>query len=193
MGKDCKYFAGVILAGGQSSRMGFPKAFLTIKGKRAIDIILEVFHSLFEEIFIVTDDKNRFVGFKDVEVIEDLIKDCGPLGGIYTGLKAISKDKAFFVACDMPLLSSELIKKMLNASSENDYGCIVPYTSKGVEPLHAVYSKKILQIIEDLLRGNDFSVNQLLKRCKCKHIKVNSQEAASFFNVNTQEELRQLC
>ena len=187
-----KNFSGVILAGGQSNRMGFPKACLLLKGKRMIDIILEVFHPLFDEILIVTHDKKRLSEFKGIKVIEDLVKGYGPLGGIYTGLKAISNDKAFFVACDMPLLHNELIKKILNTSMQNDYQCVVPCTPDKIEPLHAVYSNKILRTIEDLLKGKDFSINQLLKRCRCKYVRACKSESSSFFNINTPEDLRAL-
>ncbi|MBU1913562.1 MAG: molybdenum cofactor guanylyltransferase MobA [Candidatus Omnitrophica bacterium] len=183
---------GVILAGGRSSRMGRPKALLTVNGKRMIDIILEVFHSLFNEIFIVTDDKNNFVEFKDVKIVEDSISGYGPLGGIYTGLKSISNDKAFFVACDMPFLHIGLIKRLLNISKENGCDCVVPYTSRSIEPLHAVYSSKILGKIEHLLKEKEFSLNQLLKRCNCEYIKVKKGEYLSFFNVNTPEDLKEL-
>ena len=60
--------SGVILAGGKNIRMGYPKSFLTVKGKRIIDIILDVFRLLFEEILVVTDNKSRFAGFKDIAV-----------------------------------------------------------------------------------------------------------------------------
>ena len=184
---------GIILAGGKSSRMGFPKAFLSVNGRRIIDIILEVFHRLFEEILIVTDNKDYFVEFKDVNVIQDLVNGFGPLGGIYTGLKAISTEKAFFIACDMPLLSSDLIERLLSASS-SDYDCIVPYSQKGEEPLFAVYSIKVLPIIEDLLKKEDLSLNQLLKRSKCRFIKLEDKDLSSLFNVNTPEEfIKLLC
>jgi len=189
--KDYQDFSGVILAGGQSRRMGFPKELLEYKDRRVIDIILDIFHLLFEEILIVTDDRNHLPEFKKVNVIEDLIHGRGPLGGIYTALKSTSKNKAFFVACDMPLLRPDLIEKLLKTSTEY-FDCIVPYTPRGVEPLHAIYSNRTLPIIEDLLGRGDFSVRQLLEKCKCKFIKVDKSESLSFFNVNTPGDLERL-
>ena len=188
----CADFSGIILAGGKSSRMGHPKAFLTVKGKRMIDIILEVFYSLFEEILIITDDQSQFKGFKGVKVIQDLVKDCGPLAGIYTGLKAISKDKAFFVACDMPFLHIGLINKLLDISRKGSYSCIIPYSNKGAEPLHAVYSKSILLELENSLGRGELSVKQFLRHCNCKYIKSQEEESSSFFNINTPEDLKEI-
>ncbi len=88
--------AGVVLAGGKSKRMGFPKELLTINGKRVISRILDVLKSFFEEILIVTNDKELFREFKEIKIVEDLVKGYGPLGGIYTGLKTITKQWGFF-------------------------------------------------------------------------------------------------
>ena len=99
--------------------MGFPKPFVDINGKRLIDIALEKLKLFFEEILIVTNDKQPFIGFKDVKLAEDLVKECGPLAGIYTGLKSISSPKAFFVACDMPFLHNGLIERLLNISENS--------------------------------------------------------------------------
>ncbi len=173
-------------------RMGQAKPNLLLKGRRLIDIILEVFKPLFEEIFIVTDDRRRFTEFTESKVVEDLVKGYGPLAGIYTGLKAISNEQAFFVACDMPFLRKDLIKRLLNTSLEEDCDVVVPYTSRGIEPLHAVYSKKNLRILADLLKGQDFSITCLLNRCKCKYIAVNKEEESSFFNLNTPEDLEKI-
>jgi len=190
--RDRNDFAGVILAGGQSSRMGFPKEALKFKGKKVMDIILDIFRPLFGEILIITDDKNRLTEFKHARVIEDLVKGCGPLGGIYTGLKAASKDWAFFVACDMPFLHTALINRLLNNSKKGEYSCIIPYTEKGIEPLHAVYSKAVLPELENILDKGEFSIRQLLRNCNCKYIKSNKNESSSFCNINTPEDLKKM-
>ncbi|MFH1847664.1 MAG: molybdenum cofactor guanylyltransferase, partial [Candidatus Omnitrophota bacterium] len=108
-----KNIAGVILAGGKNTRMGTHKAFLRVDGVRIIDRILEVFKPLFDEILIVTDNKDNFTEFKDVKVVDDLVRERGPLGGIYTGLKMIAGGKAFFSACDMPFLHNGLVERLL--------------------------------------------------------------------------------
>ena len=154
--KRYKNFSGVVLAGGHARRMTQAKEFLRIKNKRIIDITLETLNFLFEEILIVTNNKSRFNQLNNSIAIEDLIKGCGPLGGIYTGLKAITNPKAFFVACDMPFLHSGLIKRLLNEASKTKYSAIVPRTNKGIEPLHAVYSKDILDAIEASLAKENY-------------------------------------
>lgn len=186
-----KDISGVILAGGQSSRMGFPKPFISVKRKRIIDIALEALKSFFEEIFIVTNDKNPFVEFKDIKLAEDLIKGCGPLGGIYTGLKSISNPKAFFVACDMPFLHNGLIKRLLNVAKKSQADCIIPCSDKGVEPLHGIYSKVVIPKLERALEQRDLSLAGALNNINCEYVKTKKEEAKSFVNINSPQDLQE--
>lgn len=200
--KKVRDISGAILAGGKSSRMGFRKQFLTLKGDRVINVTLKLFKSFFYEIFIVTDDKSRFTPLEQVvagierlqgvRIVEDLAKDKGPLGGIYTALKLSSKKGVFFAACDMPLLDKGIIDRLLALSNEGEFDCIIPCTEKGIEPLHGVYFKNILPRLEHWLKGNDFSISKFLKQCNCKYVKAEPEEAASFLNLNTPQDLEEL-
>ena len=187
-----KYITGVILAGGKSSRMGLAKEFLSVNGRPILDNVLDALNPLFSEILVVTNDKKRFPDLKRAKVVEDLVRERGPLGGIYTGLRAASCEKAFFVACDMPFLHNALIRRLLDYARKNDCDCVIPRYAERIQPLHAVYSRKIIQTIEDLLKGKDLSVMQLIKRCKCKYIDANKEEAASFLNINTPQDLKEI-
>ena len=123
--------SGVILAGGKSSRMGRDKTYLKIRGRRLIDIVLETFRPFFDDIIIATNAKSRFEEFSDVKVCEDLIQKRGPLGGIYTALKACRFEKALFAACDMPYLKTDLISRLLDLAQDDSFDCFVPITDQG--------------------------------------------------------------
>lgn len=192
MNRVYKDITGVILAGGKSSRMGSAKEFLSVNGRPMLDNVLDVLNPLFCEIFVVTNDKKRFPNLKRAEVVEDLVRGRGPLGGIYTGLRVISSEKAFFVACDMPFLHNALIRKLLDYARQSDYDCVIPRYADRIQPLHAVYSRRITQIIEDSLKGEDLSIMQLIQRCKCKYIDADKEEASSFFNINTPQDLKEI-
>src|SRR4030067_2718582 len=94
---------GVILTGGKSSRMGQDKALLSIGGVQLIKRMLDVFGALFDEILVVTNKTGRHAGSGYREVT-DIIPDCGPLGGIYTGLSSASSDRIFVAPCHLPFL-----------------------------------------------------------------------------------------
>ena len=211
--------SGIILAGGKSRRMGAFKPFLEIEGKRMIDVIIDNLRPFFREIIIVTDDKDKFLyeisklllssirgnenslkgggrwgcnlsEYKKIKVVEDLVKDCGPLGGIYTGLKKMSEKRGFFVACDMLFLHNGLIKRILDATNKNMPDAVVPSIKDRIEPLHSVYSKRILKKVERALAEKRLSVKDFLKDCHCKYIKVSEDERKSFLNINTPEDLK---
>ncbi len=180
--------SGIILAGGDSKRMGCPKPFLEICGKRMIDIVLGKLRQIFTEVIIVTDKKEAFLN-QDCKVIEDVIKDCGPLGGIYTGLNEIDSSAAFFTACDMPNLHNELILRLIDSTDLKRYECTVPKHSKGIEPLHAVYSRQVLPKVEKILSSGKLSLREVLANCRCKYVDVDENELSSFININTPDDL----
>ena len=185
--------SGIILAGGKSRRMGVFKPFLLIEGRRMIDVIIDKLRPFFGEIMIVTDNKNKFLGFKDVRVVEDLVKECGPLGGIYTGLKEMSDESGFFIACDMPFLHNGLIERILDATVEGGriQEVVLPLVEGKIEPLHSVYSKRILPKIKTALEQKRLSIKDFLKDCRCKYVEVREDERKSFANINTREDLKQ--
>ena len=104
--------SGVILAGGKSSRYGKNKAFIKINGIPLIEKVITVMGSVFQELIIITNTPHKYSHLR-LPVYKDLIEGLGPLGGIFTGLTAISKDAGFFVACDMPSLNRELLRHMV--------------------------------------------------------------------------------
>ena len=180
--------SGVILAGRNSKRMGQSKPFLIINGKRMIDIVSEKLRQVFTEVIIVTDEKEAFPN-RNCRIIEDMIKGYGPLGSIYTGLKEIDREGAFFTACDMPNLNNELILRLIDSTDLERYECTIPRHSKGIEPLHAVYSKQILPKVEKVLSSGKLALTEILANCRCKYIDVDESEVSSFVNINTPEDL----
>jgi len=191
MSRICKDISGAILAGGQSARMGTPKYLLKVKGKRIIDTTLDVLRGLFGEVLIVTDDKRRFSGFGGVKVVEDIVKGQGPLGGIYAGLKASSQEHVFFAACDMPFLHIGLIRRLIEASQDDELDCVVPVSSDGTEPLYGVYSKKALRLFEAFFKETERSARRFLTHCNCKHVEAKGDELSAFININTPDDLEE--
>lgn len=190
--KKMKKLSGAILAGGENKRMGSDKAFIEINSKKLIDTTLDKLRIFFDDIMIVTNDRAKFAEFRDIGVVEDLVKGCGPLGGIYTGLIASSCEGVFFVGCDMPFLHIGLISRMLKMAREENFECIIPRSEKGVEPLHGIYFKKVLPRLENLLAKGRFSIRHLLNECSCKYVASRPEEWRSFVNVNTPEDLKEI-
>jgi molybdopterin-guanine dinucleotide biosynthesis protein A len=183
---------GIILSGGQSLRMGENKAFIKIDGIPIINRIHSVFKKLFQEVIIVTNQKELFSNF-DAKIYVDIIPDCGVLAGLYTGLFFSSFPYSFCVACDMPYLKESVIEFLIGGL--NDFDAIVPKTVDGLQPLHAVYSKKCLPAIRNTIQDGKSKILDFYPMVKIKL--VEEQEfhfldpgMESFINVNTPEQLR---
>lgn len=181
----------IILAGGRSSRMGFDKAFMEIEGRPIIKKQLRLLKGLFEKIIIVSD--NPYKGrLGAVKIIRDIIPNCGPLGGIYSGLSASSAFYNLVVACDMPFVNPKLIKYMRRRAY--GYDVVVPKVNRRYEPLFSIYSKDCLKYIKPLLDKKILKLSRLFTRVKVREIKLKEilrfgSPEAIFMNINTPADL----
>jgi len=184
--------SSVILAGGKSKRFGKNKAFLKVGNKILINLIVDKTRKLSDELIIVTNTPEKFY-YLNVKLTKDIIKNKGPLGGIYTGLYIAKNKSILVIACDMPFLNTPLIKHIISYSQE--YDVVIPKIDKFLEPIHAIYSKQCLKPIKRLLDTNnlkiiDFFSDVNVKFVKNKEIKRYDPKFLSFFNINTLSDLK---
>ncbi len=188
-------FTGIILSGGKSLRMGKNKAFIEIEGLPMIERILNLFEKIFNEILVITNDRNQFDHFNNVKIYSDLIPYKGALGGLFTGLFYSSYEYSFCVGCDMPFLNESLIKFLIKKIEGEDI--IVPKTEKGLEPLHAIYSKRCLPLIKKTIDSGKSRIIDIYPFLNIKVIEEREfieldPERKSFLNINTPEELEKI-
>ena len=183
---------GIILAGGKNSRMGINKAFLEIDGIRLIDKAINIYREIFSEIIIVTNDPLSYIEFTDAEIVTDIYKGKGPLGGIYTGLFYSKNDYTFISACDMPYLNKDFISYLTTHTGK--YDIIVPELSDGFQPLYAIYSQNCLSHIKKLLIADKLKITGFYK--EVRHLSIPEEkiipfnkDGRLFLNFNTPEEL----
>ncbi|MDD5169601.1 MAG: molybdenum cofactor guanylyltransferase [Syntrophales bacterium] len=186
---------GVLLSGGKNTRMGYNKAFLRFDGERLIDRSIRIYRSLFTEIILVTNEPLLYLD-QDVTIVTDLSKHKGPLMGIYTGLFYASSDDIFIAACDMPYLSGNFIKYMIDQKGDEDI--VAPLSAGGPEPLHAIYSKRCLGPIRRLLDTGNLKVTGFYRGLRKKMIEGEilqsfDPQGRMFANVNTPQEYDVLC
>ena len=186
-------FTGVILAGGKNSRFsGKNKALVHIGGKRILDRIYEVFTILFDKIILVTNDPVQYMEW-DFDIVTDIFPIRSSLTGIHTGLFYITTPYAFFAACDIPFIKKELIEILLD-SVEPNIDIVIPETSKGLEPLCSVYSKRCLKPIEEQLEKQSLKIERMFQKVRVKKISEDilrtiDQDLLSFSNINTPDDL----
>lgn len=185
---------GVVLAGGQSRRMGRDKALLDFGGKSLLERVVEVVSQVCDPVLIVTNSPSCHA-FLGLEMVGDLLPGRGALGGIHAGLFFSPTPRAFVVACDMPLLNPDLIRYLVGQPTKWDV--VVPKVGARLEPLHAVYSKRCLGPVEEALLKGKRSIVGFYPRVRVKEVAEEElrrldPELRSLINLNTPQDLTQL-
>ncbi len=182
----------VILVGGKSSRMGTNKAFLELKGKTFIELQIELLREMFDEIFISANTSSEYE-YLNLPIFKDVYPGKGPLGGIYTSLINSSSLHTFMLACDMPFVEPELIKHLKDLTKE--YDVVIPKSEKGLEPLHAFYSKKCIDQIKKSLDENNLRIISFFPHVNVKVVELGSLASSARFkdsikNLNTMDDYK---
>jgi molybdopterin-guanine dinucleotide biosynthesis protein A len=186
---------GVILSGGKNTRMGGRnKAFMEFEGERIIDRTVRLFRSLFDEVILITNSPREYIDL-NITLVTDIYQNKGALGGIHAGLFHASQEKVFFAACDMPFINEGLIKHMIDLSGNFDI--LVPQSPDGHQPLHAIYSRKCLSVIEklftqDRLKIIDFYPGYSIHRITADTLIQFDPTGRMFSNLNSLEEIQKV-
>lgn len=183
---------GVILAGGENTRMPVLKSFIKVGGKAIIERNLETLVQLFEKNFIVTNQPESY-SHLSTDMLGDIYDVRGPMTGIFTALFNSPTEWMFVSACDMPFINSDLITYM--AGMRKKYYAVVPESTRGhAEPLFAFYSRSLLISMEEAVlesrRGlRDFLKGKRVKYINSEEVRKVDPEARSFINLNTPEDV----
>jgi molybdopterin-guanine dinucleotide biosynthesis protein A len=174
-------FSAAILAGGRATRFGGrDKSALVVDGRTILDRQLDVLARVADDVQVVRDD---------------VVPECGPLGGVYTALTRARHDLTFVAACDMPNLTAPLVSYLVDAASDADI--VVPRTERRYHPLCAVYRRQCLPAIARRLAERQLKMTALFSDVRVRE--VSSDELDRFgghdrllANVNTPIELAEL-
>ena len=180
---------GIILAGGKSSRMGEDKGLVLLNGKPMIQYVIEALKEVVSEISIISNNESyhKF----GVPVYSDIIKEKGPVGGIYTGLYHSTTELNFCISCDVPMISSDFIFWLLNRSG-NAFVTLPMYKDK-VHQMIGVYSKQVLSNFQESVEKGHLKLSQVNNDMACEIIDIEKEYAnfdeLIFSNINTKNEL----
>lgn len=180
----------IILTGGKSSRMGQEKALMQIEGAPVLRRIIDLLQKLFDEVLIVTNRGGRFDNCGCREVV-DLIPDCGPLAGLYTGLHYTGSSAVFAVSCDLPFIHEPAVRLIMKDARTHDI--VVPDIHGRLHPLHASYSGRCMPYLLDRIRNNHLDLMGFINQAEGLSVKRISEgewvkedpEFRSLFNMNT--------
>jgi len=180
-----------ILAGGRARRLGGrDKSQLVIDGGTIFDRQLHVLRSVVDHVIVVANDPDRFAD-RGVTVVEDLVRDAGALGGIYTAL-SVAKEPVLVIACDMPYLTAPFLTRVIEVSQEADVA--VPRTADGYHPLCACYTQACAEPIGRRVRAGRLKVLDVFADL---HVRtIDPVEIAGFdpdglllLNINTPDDV----
>lgn len=184
----------LVLVGGKSRRMGGNnKAFLKFDNKSFIESITNQLIG-FNNIYISVDNKDKYRNL-NFTLVEDMHKDIGPMGGIYSALKSIEEKFIFVIACDMPKIKKEFIEFLCEFITE-DVECIVTQDEEGrINPLAGIYSKDLIYKIETMIEEKDYKLINLIKRANSKIIPLyetnfNESILDNINDINDYDKLR---
>ncbi len=181
----------LILAGGQSSRMGENKALLIIDGKTMIEHVIGFAQSITDQVILVTNSPELYQSYQ-LRQVADLRKDMGPLAGIEAGLTASTTEINFIVACDMPFVDPEVGRDILGQLGAHDIA--VPLIDGQRHPLFAAYRQSTLPILSKMLDRGERKILDFFNLVDVHWLSDLTKERAGlpiFYNMNTPEEYRQ--
>lgn len=176
----------IIMAGGESRRMGADKSMLPVKGRALIETIAEQLRGSFSQILISANEVEK-LAFLDLPIVRDRVSGQGPLMGIASALEASDNELNFVVACDIPHIDMRYIRRMLMEA--NGVDAVIPVAGdEKYEPLFAVYRKSALGAINEVLSSGGRKISDIFGRCRVRFIKL---EAEQYANLNTMAEFKE--
>ena len=190
---------GIILAGGESRRMGQNKALLPAPGREQVTFVEHLAALLFPlcaETLLVARDPAAAADYAllhGARIVTDLIPGSGPLMGLYSGLRATSTSHALVLAVDMPFVQPAMLLYLLSLPRQE--AIIVPVVNGVPQVLFAIYPRGILPIIEARLREGRRDPRSLIDAAPVAYLdeaRLRQIEPTlrSFVGVNTPQELR---
>lgn len=189
---------GVVLAGGSSRRMGRPKAMLPFGPEWMLQRVVRLLGEAVEPVVVVAARGQTLLELPPgVIIARDRRPERGPLEGLAAGLCAMeaSREAAMVVACDVPLLLPEFVRRMIALSA--GYEATVPHVGGFDQPLLAVYRTSVLVEIETLLAEGRSRPIDLFDRVRTR--RVSEEELldvdpalGSLANVNTPDDYRKV-
>ena len=161
----------VILAGGESRRMGRAKHALRLGGRTLLSHTKSALQSL---------------GWQPRVVSNDLQPGLGPLGGIMTALQQTNHSRVMFVGCDMPFLSGDLLSDIFEAATSGA-GALFTQHSKGLG-FPFLLRRENLAIVEKQISKGELSLQRLAKRLAARAWVPSTEVQSSLYNINTPED-----
>lgn len=183
---DC---TAVIMAGGDSQRMGTDKANVTLGEMTLLQTVAATMQQIFPQVIISV---RRHRAGIDLPQICDEEDHGGPVAGLVASLGKITTPWAFMVACDMPFVVPEVIE--LLGRHRLGHQAVVPVVHGHPQPLGAFYAVSCLEPLRASLAAQQKSMRCVLKQLEVRYVDEAEMLDAdphlrSFFDLDTPQDL----
>ncbi|HKK32114.1 MAG TPA: molybdenum cofactor guanylyltransferase [Desulfomicrobiaceae bacterium] len=176
----------LILAGGQSSRLGRDKTRIRFKGMTLLERSIGLARQFCTEVAVSGRDRRVIQGL-DVDWVEDGTERIGPMGGILTGLHHF-RAPVLVLACDLPLLDPATLGRLFKARDERPQEALmttfVQRETGFIEALLAIYEPEATDLLEATLADGVYKLSRAIEPARRHHIPYDREEEPCFFNIN---------
>jgi molybdopterin-guanine dinucleotide biosynthesis protein A len=178
----------VVLAGGESRRMGRPKALLPVGTTTLIEWLVARLAPGFAHLAVAAREPDRLPAGLRPYLVADVHGGAGPLAGVEAGLAASPHDLVVAVACDMPAVTSDLLGRLAEAARDAGTDAAVPRVGGRPEPACAAYRRSAAGPIAAALTAGRHRATDALADLRVRWL--DGEDPALFANLNTPEDYR---
>lgn len=179
-----------VLCGGKSVRMQTEKGLVLYKGKSFIQWIIDAIMPVTSDIILVTS--NSDYSHMGLPMIEDIFKNKGPVGGIYTALRHSKTERNLILSCDIPKINADLLRELIDQSKQKDASITFLSDGKNDFPLIGVYKKEALKTLAEAISSDKLKLCPLVNMISHQKIIINSEQKSFVQNINSKAELLSL-
>jgi len=181
---------GVVLAGGQGSRMGgVDKGLQEFRGKPMVAHALERLQPQVDEILINANrNAEAYARFGHRVIADEIEGFAGPLAGFERGLAHASGDLVVTVPCDSPFLPRDLVARLREALERNDAQVAVAKTGDQAHPVFCLMRRDVHESLRQFLASGQRKIDRWYPQLRATLVAFDD-EADAFMNINTREEL----
>ena len=180
----------IILAGGKSSRMGFEKGLLKIKGKYIIQHLIDDLSSNFTST-IISANNNKYEMF-NLPIVSDEIKDIGPIGGVISCLQKSETDLNVFITCDSPFINPETLNKLILKSLASKSDIVYSNYKNKTHPFPGCFNKRIFHKLNELVLNGERKMTSLFNYFDLSYVDFSHEKEDFFLNLNSPDDLKKI-
>jgi len=185
---------GIILAGGLSKRFGgINKALIQVFDKPLIEHVIDALRPQVSQILISANRNILELSYFGYSVIEDNLKNSGPLGGIESLIDHVTTDLVIVTTCDTMHIPENFVIELETSRTKNKADIAIAKTDKGIQRLNFSTTKETLSGARDFLKTGNLTVAQWQNKVNACEVRFSSTERLlPLYNINTPEDLAEI-